>query len=77
MADGRPEMMLARMIIEMPLPIPRSVTCSPSHIRNSVPVTRVTAAVNTNWNPGTMTTPWFWNAMAAPTDWKVARPTVP
>ena len=32
--------MPAKMMIEMPLPRPRSVICSPSHIRNIVPVTR-------------------------------------
>jgi hypothetical protein len=29
------------MMIEIPLPKPRSVICSPSHIRNIVPVTSV------------------------------------
>ena len=52
MADGRPEMMLERMIIEMPLPMPRSVICSPSHIRKIVPVTSVTTAVKTKLKPG-------------------------
>ena len=33
------------IIIDIPLPIPRSVTCSPSHIRNIVPVTKVSAVV--------------------------------
>ena len=76
-ADGRPETMLARMIIEMPLPIPRSVICSPSHMRNSVPVTSVTMAVKTKLKPGLMTSPWFCRATAAPMDWNPARPTVP
>ena len=40
--------MPARMIIEMPLPTPRSVICSPSHIRNIVPVVIVTVAVNSH-----------------------------
>ena len=44
--------MLARMIIEIPFPTPRSVICSPSHIRNIVPVISVTAAVRTNPVPG-------------------------
>ncbi len=51
-ADGRPARMLAKMIIEMPLPMPRSVICSPSHIRNIVPVTSVIAAVSTKPVPG-------------------------
>ena len=29
--------MPAKMISEMPLPMPREVICSPSHIRNMVP----------------------------------------
>ncbi len=69
--------MPARMIIEMPLPRPRSVICSPSHIRNMVPAVSVAVARNTNWKPGLITTPWFWNATAAPAPWNTARPTVP
>ena len=48
MAAGRPATMPAKMIREIPLPMPRSVICSPSHIRNMVPVTSDTAAVKTN-----------------------------
>ena len=51
-AAGRPATMPARMIIEMPLPMPRSVICSPSHIRNIVPATSVSVARNTNCGPG-------------------------
>ena len=76
-ADGRPDMMLDRMIIEMPLPTPRSVICSPSHIRNIVPVTSVMAAVTTNPGPGFSTTPCVCSALAAATDWNVDRMTVP
>ena len=47
----------AKMIIEIPLPIPRSVICSPNHIRNIVPVTSVTDAVKTNEGPGLITIP--------------------
>ena len=43
-ADGSRATMPARMIMEMPLPMPRSVICSPSHIRNMVPVVMVTVA---------------------------------
>ena len=35
---GRLVRIEARMRIEMPLPIPRFVICSPSHIRSTVPV---------------------------------------
>ena len=31
---------------------PRSVTCSPNHIRNMVPVTSVDTVVNRNMKPG-------------------------
>ena len=69
--------MLAKMIIEMPLPMPRSVICSPSHIRNIVPVTSVIAAVSTNAGPGISTTPCVCSALAAATDWNDASTTVP
>ena len=44
-AEGKPATIPAKIIIEIPLPIPRSVICSPNHIRNIVPVTRVTTVV--------------------------------
>ena len=50
-APGSPATMPTRMIIEMPLPMPRSVICSPSHIRNIVPVVMVTVAVNSHDEP--------------------------
>ena len=37
--------------MEMPLPTPRSVICSPSHIRNSVPVVIVMVAVKSHVKP--------------------------
>ena len=43
-APGKPETIPEKMISEMPLPTPRSVICSPSHIMNSAPVTKVTVA---------------------------------
>ena len=48
--------------------MPLSVICSPNHIRNIVPVTSVTQAVNRKLNPGVTTTPWFWSAIEAPND---------
>ncbi len=36
-ACGRLATIPAMMISEMPLPMPRAVICSPSHIRNTVP----------------------------------------
>ena len=40
------------MISETPLPMPRLVICSPSHIRNMVPPTRLITAVTRNIMPG-------------------------
>lgn len=39
-AAGRPATIPAKMMMEIPFPIPLSVICSPSHIKNMVPVTR-------------------------------------
>jgi hypothetical protein len=36
------------IIIDAPLPIPRSVICSPNHIKNIVPETKHTMAVIKN-----------------------------
>ena len=75
-APGRPATMPDRMIIEMPLPTPRSVICSPSHIRNIVPVVIVTVATSSHCGPPLSTMPPFCSATAAPNDWNSARPTV-
>ena len=40
-AAGSSAMMPTKMMSEMPLPMPRAVICSPSHIRNIVPPTSV------------------------------------
>ena len=47
-AVGKPATMPAKMISEMPFPIPRSVICSPSHMTKAVPVVRVRTASITN-----------------------------
>ena len=39
---GRPLMMLVKMISDMPLPMPRCVMTSPSHMMSTAPVTMVT-----------------------------------
>ena len=44
-AAGNPETMPAKISREIPLPTPRSVICSPSHIRKSAPDTRVMSAM--------------------------------
>ena len=42
MPSGRLVRIEAKMRIEMPLPMPRFVICSPSHMRSTVPVVSVT-----------------------------------
>ena len=37
---GMPEMIFANRIMEMPLPIPNSVICSPSHITKAEPAVK-------------------------------------
>ena len=71
MARGSPATMPATMIMVMPLPMPRSVICSPSHMTNMVPVVMETVAMNRNWDPGfgTRLLPAFWMASAAPKPW--------
>ena len=70
--------MPAKMMIEMPLPRPRSVICSPSHIRNIVPATKLTTAVMRKPKPGLITRPDVpSSASAMPSDWKIASTSVP
>ena len=52
---GRPATMPAKISSDMPLPIPRSVICSPSHMMNTEPAVRVSMAINTNPTPGLTT----------------------
>ena len=54
-AMGNWAMMPTKMISEMPFPMPRSWICSPSHIRNMVPVVIVTTVTKMNPAPGSMT----------------------
>jgi len=83
MAEGRPATMPAKMISEIPLPIPRSVICSPSHMRNIVPVTSETAGskdesiagLDDDGSPADRLP--AARATAMPVAWKVARATVP
>ena len=77
-AAGRPATMPAKMIIEMPLPMPRSVICSPSHMRNIVPVMSVITVVKRNARPGSITRPGCdSSAIEMPSAWKAASTTVP
>ena len=51
-AVGKPATIPANIINDIPLPIPRSVICSPNHIRNKVPVTNETTVVIRKPVPG-------------------------
>ena len=64
--------MPAMMISEMPLPMPRLVICSPSHIRNIVPPTRLITAAMRNSMPGSITAcrPWVAPQLSSPTAMK-------
>ena len=76
-AFGSPAAMPAKMMSEMPLPRPRSVICSPSHMRNIVPVTSVIAVTTRNVSPGASTSPaCASSAIEMPTPWKNASPSV-
>ena len=46
MAFGSPTTMPVKMISDMPLPMPRSVICSPSHMMNAVPVVRLSMVIS-------------------------------
>ena len=54
-ALGRLATMPEKMISEVPLPTPRAVICSPSHIRNIVPPTRVMTVVKRKKKPALST----------------------
>jgi hypothetical protein len=51
---GRTATMPAKMISDTPLPTPRLVICSPSHIRNMVPPVRVTTVEMMKNRPGVL-----------------------
>ena len=46
----------AKMMREIPFPIPRSVICSPSHMIKAVPAVNVITVINLNPQPGLITT---------------------
>ncbi len=55
-ASGIEATMPAKMMSEMPLPMPRSVICSPSHMMNAVPVVSETMVIRRKAQPGLATT---------------------
>ncbi len=71
----------AKMISEIPLPIPRSVICSPSHMMNAVPLVSVSTVIAWNCQPGLITVsgpkapPWSEKERIVP--WTTDRTTVP
>ncbi len=81
-ALGNSATMPAMMISDVPLPTPRAVICSPSHIRNMVPPTSVVTVDMVKNRPGssTMATPppraGPCRARAIPSAWAVASTTV-
>src|SRR5216683_1643525 len=55
MPRGRPTTMPAKISSDMPLPTPRSVICSPSHMMKALPVVRVSMVIRMNEGPGCTT----------------------
>ena len=49
---GKPTTMPAKMSRLIPLPMPRSVICSPSHMMKAVPVVRVSTVMSLKAQPG-------------------------
>ena len=70
--------MPVKIIKLMPLPMPRSVICSPSHMMNAVPVVRVSMVISVKPNPGLVTKPCCepCSRLAIPKDCTMARITV-
>ncbi len=71
-ALGIPVTIPEKMIKEMPFPIPLSVICSPSHIKNAVPAASVIMVMMRNDAPGCWTKAplfIFSNPTAMPNDW--------
>ncbi len=70
--------MPAKMMSEMPLPMPRLVICSPIHMSSIVPLVSVSMVERRKNQPGFITTFAVCSSpMAMPSAWIAARPTVP
>ncbi len=76
MPRGKPTTMPVKISRLMPLPIPRSVICSPSHMMKAVPVVSVSTVSRINAGPEIVTMPWLFKPNAIAIDWKAARMTV-
>ncbi len=76
---GQPPCTIEKKIKRLiPLPRPRSVICSPSHITNTPPTVSTKAVVTRKPQPGAATAPWTTPSMkiAIPHAWPAASPTV-
>ncbi len=51
-ARGKPTTMPTKMMSDMPLPMPRSLICSPSHMMKAEPVVSVNTVINVKPQPG-------------------------
>ena len=69
-------MMPAKISKLMPLPMPRSVICSPSHMMNAVPVVKVRTVIRSKPMPGFNARPCLVKMAAIPIDCKAPRTTV-
>ena len=54
-ARGKLTTIPEKMISDMPLPMPRSVICSPSHMTKHVPVVSVSTVISRKLQPGLIT----------------------
>jgi len=81
--SGPRQTMPAKMMSEIPLPIPRSVICSPSHMMKAVPAVSVMTVMRRNPQPGLMTMDapvgpaMFSSPTAMPNPWMRDSSTVP
>jgi hypothetical protein len=75
MPSGRPVRIEAKMRIEIPLPIPRFVICSPIHMSSTLPTVSVTM-INTIRPALVCSTPWLRNRKAYPSAWAAESATV-
>ena len=76
MPRGRPATMPVKISRLMPLPMPRSVICSPSHMMNAVPAVSVITVIRMKPAPGFSTTPCLVRMAAMPRDCSAPRTTV-
>ena len=83
-APGSCATMPAKMMSDMPLPMPRSVICSPSHMMSVEPAVIVSTVIRRKPQPGEYTSGsppticvWFSSQIAIPRDWMTLMRIVP